>query len=167
MIVFYYSAKVIIALKFININTNLIQGRVIYWGPSDNAIDFFSISPLGFDFSLYNNPVDFITDISSCTIHGRSLLAEDLKKNFELNEMGIRSYKNLTKYFGSIEKSSRIGDADAEAKLTSLSNSTPSQNFLSNISCKLLTLKFKSLFKYEFWESIVLKKHFLFIRYYS
>ena len=149
-------------------NTNTYQkGRVIYWGPSDDAINFFSMSPLGFDFSLYNNPVDFITDISSCTIHGRSLLADDLKKNYEMNEMGIKSYKNLMKYFTFIENNNRIGDSEIEAKLTSLSKSTPSPSFLSNISCKLLSLKFKSLFTYDFWEPILFKKHFLFIRYHS
>lgn len=67
----------------------LSQGRIIYWGPSDNAINFFNNSPLGFDFSLYNNPVDFITDISSCTIHGKSLFADDLRKNFEMTEIEI------------------------------------------------------------------------------
>lgn len=117
-------------------------------------------SPLGFDFSLYNNPVDFITDISSCNIHGRWISAEDLKKNFEKNELGIRNYRNLEKYFASIEQGNRIGDVELENNNTSFF-----RGFLNSLSCKTLPMTLRSLVTYDYWELVFFKKRFLFTRY--
>jgi len=138
----------------------------MYWGPSENAISFFISSPLGFDFSLYNNPVDFITDISSCSIHGKTLRAEDLKNNFDLNEMGIRNSRNLEKYFASIEKGNRISEQDqVQEKFISFSTPTTPRSFCSKFSCNLLSIKLKKVCTYEYWDESFFKKRFLFVRY--
>jgi ABC-type multidrug transport system ATPase subunit len=46
----------------------LSEGRVIYHGPSEDAIEFFTSSPYKFNFTTYINPASFLTDICSSTL---------------------------------------------------------------------------------------------------
>jgi hypothetical protein len=122
-------------------------------------------SPLGFDFSMYSNPVDFITDVSSCNIRGRRLLPEDLKNNFERNELGIKNYKNLETYFKNLEKNRIETDrSESNISLTSFSFSYSAKEIRNTFSCNTIFGRFKAIFSFEYWDMFSFKKRFLFVR---
>lgn len=152
----------------------LSEGRIIYWGRSDNVINFFMASPLGFDFSVYSNPIDFITDVSSCNIRGRRLFPEDLKNNFDRNELGINKYKNLENYFKNLDNEKNRIDTNSNMEMSSVgltSFSSPSFSFSnsvremrSTISCNAIIGRMKSMLTFEYWDLFTFKKRFLFVR---
>jgi hypothetical protein len=51
----------------------LSRGHVIFHGTPIDAAPFFVSSPFGFNQTPYDNPADFLTDISGCYITSKEV----------------------------------------------------------------------------------------------
>lgn len=76
----------------------LSEGRVIYHGPSEDAIEFFTSSPYKFNFSTYNNPASFLTDICSSTLSDTNQLfvsSASLESYYQCNDISKKYRSSL------------------------------------------------------------------------
>lgn len=64
----------------------LSKGRVIYHGPIKTAAQYFMASPFGFDMTGYNNPADYLVDISGGFIKDKKVSFLNCFVSFPVSE---------------------------------------------------------------------------------
>jgi ABC-type multidrug transport system ATPase subunit len=76
----------------------LANGRLLYFGPTSGAIDYFMSCPWGFDYQVTSNPADFIISIATESKTKSGSLSEllDYYKTTDLYESNKTFITNLT-----------------------------------------------------------------------
>ena len=76
----------------------LAGGKVVYHGKASGAVSFFNSSPSAFAFGGYNNPGDFLTDVSGGYIHdskGCTVSSDALCQHYKASEAYRSVYRRL------------------------------------------------------------------------